>query len=293
MLKRILYVKLITTNIMFINTIEEFVKYIPTTYGYNPDTEHSSYDVIRPFLEEVEIWLKSELIGPDLFEYIESSSDDELRDSVSRVIACNAYYSCIPFVDLIQTPNGFGIVQNATTAPASRDRVERLLSWVKTRFSQSVDTLITIIFTSTECNKLWMKSPNYSRYTECLIMTAASLQRYGRKDANRETLDDLHPLLMSYQANIAKMISSEYMAELIEKRRNQSLTNEDTAIIKSLLVVLGLMLKKEDIYSMLEEIVNAMVNNLDKYPTYKNSDAYQLKTSEKFRNKKNSSIFKW
>ena len=278
---------------MFINDINEFIKFIPTAYGYNPDADFTDFDVIRPFLEESEIWLKNELLGNDLFSFAETSSDTELKDAVSRVIACNAYYSCIPFVDLIQTPNGFAVVQNTNQAPASKERVERLLNWTKMRNSQAVDSLIYLIFSESDYNTLWRISDNYNRYTECLIITAASLQKYGRKDAQRETLDDLHPLLMSYQSKIAKMISPDYMTELIEKRRNKTLTPEDIAVIQSLLVIMGLMIKKEEVYPMLEDIVNTMVADLDKYPAYKNSETYKLKISEDFRNKKDSSIFVW
>ena len=83
------------------------------------------------------------------------------------------------------------------------------------------------------------------------------------------------------------------MTDLIEKRRNKALTPEDTAVIQSLLVILGLMIKKEEVYPMLEDIVNTMVADLDKYPAYKNSETYKLKISEDFRNKKDSSIFVW
>ncbi|SHE56654.1 DUF6712 family protein [Dysgonomonas macrotermitis] len=278
---------------MIINSIDEFVSFIPTAYGYNPDDKMSDYDIIKPFLQESEIWVKDELLGADLFSFAEMGTDQELHDSIARVIACSAYYSCIPFVDLIQTPNGFAVVSNSNQAPASKERVERLLNWVKTRYSEAVDMLILMVFKNQDYNLLWKKSDNYNRYTECLIMTAASLRKYGRKDAQRDTLDELHPMLMSYQMQIAKMISPEYMDELIQKRRNQDLTDSDMVVLLFLYSVIGLMLKKEHVYPMLETIVNTMVKDLDQYPAYKNSETYRLKISDKFQNSKDSSIFVW
>lgn len=277
---------------MFITNKQDFIKYIPTA-NFSVSDEETEFAPVKPFLEEADIWLRNELVGNDLYNYLLSTTDVELKDATCRVVACTAYFSCIPFVDLIQTPNGFAVVSNANQAPASKERVAKLLDWLQKRLSELTDNLIILIFTNTDCNTEWKKFEGYERLTECLFMTAASLRQYGKRNALRDHLTELHPVLMAYQDRMAKMVSSEYMDYLIDTRRNQSLTPEDFKMIKSLQTILGLYLKNEldYAYSLLETLVNTMTGDLDKYPIYKESQAYQLKIADKYKNKKDNPIF--
>lgn len=280
---------------ILIPDIETFVRFIPTAGGYNPDPELSNYDTVLPFLQEAEIYLRQELLGSDLVDYITASSDESLKDALRRIIAINAYHAAIPFVDLIQTPNGFAVVSNANQAPASAERVKRLLEWLRVRLSEAVDRIIVTISTDAALTAEWKKSENYLRYTECLFMTASSLQRYGKREAVRDDLDELHPSLMSYQEDMGKMVSFEYIAHLIDLRRNPpaAFTPEDIQVFKSLQVILGLYVKGEHANAalLLSSLVNTMVRDIANYPVYEASQAYRIKISEIYQNRKEDKAF--
>ena len=47
---------------------------------------------------------------------------------MARIVAFDAFRNAVPHLDLILTPNGFGIVNNSNIAPASKERVERLIA---------------------------------------------------------------------------------------------------------------------------------------------------------------------
>ena len=52
----------------------------------------------------------------------------KLKVTMARIVAFDAFRNAVPHLDLILTPNGFGIVNNSNIAPASKERVERLIA---------------------------------------------------------------------------------------------------------------------------------------------------------------------
>lgn len=278
---------------MLINSKEDFTKYIPTAGGYNPDPNQTDWDKLRPFVQEAELFLQTDVIGLDLYNLIAATTDTQLKDSACTVIACTAYNGAIPYVDLIQTPNGFAVVSNSNQAPASKERVYRLQEWTKIRASEATDALITLVFRTPEYNTEWKKFGLYDYYTECLFMTAASLRRYCKKDALRYDLDEMHPVFMSHQAIMSRTISLEYMNDIITKRRNSQLTIEDIAMIRTLMTIMGMMYRDDfdTAYKLLENAVNAMIANLAQYPAYANSQAYLIKMGDKYKNEKDHPTF--
>ncbi|MFG5857411.1 hypothetical protein LDB17_04315 [Dysgonomonas sp. Shenzhen-Wh21] len=278
---------------MLIPDLATFVKYIPTIGEYNPDPNRTDWDNLLSFVQEAELLLKTNLLGADLMGLITASADTEIKTAACTVIACNAYYAAIPFVDLIQTPNGFAVVSNTNQAPASKERVDRLLKWLEARISESTDMLISLIFKDQTYNTAWKSFGLYDYYTECLYMTADSFRRYCKKDALRYHLEELHPVLMSYQNKMGNMISHEYMDDLLQKRRTNSLTVEDIAMIRALMSVMGMLYREDNdtAYKLLETTVNTMVENIEKYPVYAASQAYRIKTDSKYKNEKNQPTF--
>jgi len=116
---------------MLISTIEQFVEVIPTAAG-------TEFKAIQPFLNESENQLVGLFIGEDLFSYVTSQqTDSRLKSIFVRLLCLQAYENAIPFADLIQTPNGFGIVSNSNMAPASKERVERLREWVSVQIDMN------------------------------------------------------------------------------------------------------------------------------------------------------------
>lgn len=281
---------------MLINNMETFVEYIPTIEGFNPDATASDLGAIKPFLEESEQKIKNEMLGADLFDKIAELPDNPVCDALKRVVAINAYYLCIPFTDLIQTPNGFAVVSSGNNiAPASKERVERLLSWVKLRLSESTDSLINFLLSGAEneFREAWEKSVHFERYTSSLFITAGDLQRFGRGNATRTTLDDLYPMFMAYQDDMSTIVSSEYLKELIDNRRNDKLTEYDGPILYRLQIALGLYLKDSanQARELLGTTVNLMIADPEHYKTYMDSQAYKIKTSANYVNKKEDQTF--
>ncbi|MGN0238274.1 MAG: DUF6712 family protein [Lepagella sp.] len=59
-----------------------------------------------------------------------------------RLVVVNAFIDAIPAIDLVFTPTGFGVVSTDTIAPASKDRVDRLISSLRDQASYLLEILV-------------------------------------------------------------------------------------------------------------------------------------------------------
>ena len=64
---------------------------------------------------------------------------------MSRIVAFDAFRNAVPHLDLILTPNGFGIVNNTNIAPASKERVERLIASLLSNRDDEIEHLIALL----------------------------------------------------------------------------------------------------------------------------------------------------
>ncbi|GAP73085.1 hypothetical protein SAMD00024442_6_49 [Candidatus Symbiothrix dinenymphae] len=267
--------------------ISQFTNYIPTATG-------SNLDDLQSFLSEAEQWFESEIAGTDLYEYIAASAETTpVRKQAQTAICLKAYLTAIPFVDLIQTDNGFAVVNNANHAPASKERVDKLLRNVEHRLTVSLDMLFTWFMKDDVLRGEWQKAIFlFDRFTETVYLTTQELEHHAaRSSVTFSELQGMHPLILKEQTDIARFISGEYMQELLDKRRNATLTEADGKAFAVVQNIIGLRLQGIDTYHLIERLINWMTANPDEFPTYMQSTAYALKTAPKYENKKRDSTY--
>lgn len=81
-------------------------------------------------------WIESEYLGPDDF----LNEADNAR--AMRIVALKAFTDAIPSLDLVVTPTGFGVVSTDSVAPASKDRINRLLESLRRQIDGELDLLL-------------------------------------------------------------------------------------------------------------------------------------------------------
>ena len=112
---------------MLINDNETLRKYVPNTLKAVAG-ELSLFDKIQYHLLQAEQWLTDTFVSSDTMSRIRTYSDNTPLLHYCRIItAAEAMRHAVPQLDLILTPNGFGIVSNQNVIPASKERIERLL----------------------------------------------------------------------------------------------------------------------------------------------------------------------
>jgi hypothetical protein len=274
---------------MFITTINQFVKYIPTAGG-------TEYTAIEPYLLDAENQLKSLFVGDDLFAYIAGlTTPSTLKDDFTRLIAMQAYQLAIPFVDLIQTPNGFAVVSNSNLAPASKERVERLLQWVESQLMMYTDLLITSFLKTSLALAQWMKSPLFLQYTNCLFVLGHDFANYHPvQGSKRKAFLEAKPKLLAWQTNILeKVISASFMTALISEIRTNTFTTGSENVIHYCKMILSRLMDddKEGATALCNTLSNILAANLTTYTEYAASPEYALKTSAPYQNKEEDTTF--
>ena len=61
------------------------------------------------------------------------------------ITAAEAMRHAVPQLDLILTPNGFGIVSNQNVIPASKERIERLLLSLEKQRDDALAVILTVL----------------------------------------------------------------------------------------------------------------------------------------------------
>jgi hypothetical protein len=272
-----------------LNDIAKFTQYLPNIQACEPE----DMEPLRAFIEEAEEWISDKLLGPELHTLIAGMEEmNDLKRNTQAVICLRAYQTAIPFLDLVQTPAGFAVVSNSNQAPASRERVERLLAFVARRLTNLLDKVISTIHSLPQYRETWKKAHAFTFRTEILFLTTAELQNYaGKKDAIYTDLDDCHPLIIRKQAEIEKHISRDFLKQLLQKRANNDLSGFEHNIFIALQTIAGLMMRQEEHYSLLEKLMNTLQENPDDCQAYMHSPQYRLKISQKYENKKNDPTF--
>lgn len=297
---------------MIVNTSEIFEKAIVTAM----DAESTVYGYMAQYIESAEHWMKHEILGQSLYDFLDeipNSYEDKLnperkadellmspslvKDVLSEVrlaISLKAFYEGIPFIDLVLTPTGFGVVSNTNIAPASKERVERLQQRSLDSQGECVDRLIQMIPGNEKTYELWKESIAFRRFTNSLFWcTPDFLPYYGQYPFSRGKFIGLAPKIRMAEQKVQRYISIEYFNELIESMRKLILTETQKKMILSLRKVIGCIVNEMDKTAEieLERIATLMDDDQENYATYHASTTYFIKHQSRYENKKEDTTY--
>lgn len=207
------------------------LRYIPNTLKAVAG-ETSLYDKIQYHLLHAETWLTDTFVSTDTMSRIKTYSDiTPLLHFCRIIVTAEAMLHAIPQLDLILTPNGFGIVSNQNIAPASKERIERLLlSLEKTRD----DALQTIQPMLLEAHH-WLNSKPYNFFAKTMFPTLDIVQNLGFNDHIWLKYTDIRNQLIIIEDKLARDYFSESLMETLRKciiRNDFSKSPDSNAYLK-------------------------------------------------------------
>lgn len=275
---------------MILSNLEQFQKAMPTAIALE------NWSDIETYAESAELWIHNEVLGKTLYTVINADSfaDETILRLCRNIIANHAFYEAIPFLDLVLDNNGFGVVSNKNLAPASKERVERLMQQCLKRRDSETENIIALLEADSTYHDDWKGSPSYSMLSDCLITTAAELKRYANWDGTRaEFLRQKPDLVMLTRKKINPIISKNYVDELIEKQRDNDLSSADLEVLDSVKYALGAFISRNNHVgaTIVTEALNVINTNLQLYPTYTASSEYKARTTPGYENSADSSVF--
>ncbi len=162
-------------------TSEQLSKYIPSIVRID------DYSLFETDVKEAELNLQLDFLGEVI--YHEMANDNKLRLLAESFVANRAAISFIPQLDLLLTESGFVVTSNSNQAPASKDRVERLIETCRKKTATSVDNLLCYLASKDEYYNAWKDVKFCCRFDEFPCNTNLLFTKYAIGWNDRTSLD--------------------------------------------------------------------------------------------------------
>ncbi len=278
---------------MILKTIDQFRSAVPTV---GVDTEFKD---LQPYCNSAELWLKNNVIGTELYTFVEgleepADSDLSLQQLCINVIGNHAYWDAVPFLDVVHTNAGFGVISANNKVPASKERIERLREQCLVRRDNEVENLILFLEQNTTYHENWKGAPVYSVLTDCLIRTADELKRFSQWDGTRKNFLLLKPKMVSLTVSKLEPVFSKNLIEaLIESQRENDLSDDELKVAEMLKYSLGCMIgdDKHTAMKLAGDALRFIDENIESFSAYTESKEYAARIAENYVNEKDSPIF--
>jgi hypothetical protein len=246
----------------------------------------SSFELLRSYVEAAESWAKTQLLGADLYTYIEAHREDtahrELVSKAQRVIALNGFDRSVPFMDLVQTDTGFAVTNTEKLAPASKERVAALRAGLQRECDAAVEDLLLYLEDAPAYHDEWKGSPVYTLLTDTFLPTFTIFKRYAPYSAavdavypkGRLDFSRLNGRLREIMANqIANVLGAEFTGELLEQLRDGDLAAANKKLLEPLRFALGLYALGLEAQGegFLSKVTLLLKNDPNSYPAWRDS----------------------
>ena len=268
---------------------QQLRRYLPNAFD-TVEGETTFFDKILPWLDQAERWVMTQFIGSDFaLELLSMAETEPLRTCATLVTVHEAFMRAVPSLDLVLTPNGFGIVSNQNVAPASPHRITRLIASLETSRDIAIEQLIHNLF----LNSTWSASPIRGWFSATLFPNIDLANLCGFTEHRWANYLGLRSKAIDIEQRLAEeFISPEQLAvfrgEVMSMLSDLTVaTSHHFRVIEQLrqIVVTALQGNQVPIQS-LRDIVDLMRKNETSFPHFRNSDTYKLFEPPVFENKK-------
>lgn len=253
--------------------------------------EASLFDKIAYWLDTAEQWIFATFCPASVVDAIlADKSIYALHTTLSAVAAHRALADAIPSLDLVQTVNGFAVVSNQNLAPASRDRVDRLIAAHRSQRDTAISALIPLLAAVPE----WRDTLQCDFFRSTLFPTPAHIRPLASGAATWERYEELHPAIAAAEDRLA----AEYISpELMQRLRDETLglpnLSQPSTLISRLCTALrahvaDIVMDKPLRDTALRDIVDYIRRHPDTFPEWYRSDTARLFSPPVFRNSKKS-----
>lgn len=272
--------KLITND----NTLRQ---YMPNVFA-TVKGEVSLFDKIKVDIDLAENWVIETFVSAKTFNTICGYADDNpIKIITAKLIASEALRRAIPSLDLVLTPNGFGVVSNQNIAPASKERVDRLIGSLADYRDDCIANLLPALVGASQ----WLNSSPASFFGETLFPDIAITEQVKGIGSKWERYLELRSQVVYLEASLAEeWFSPELMSALRSENLRESLTSKRAVAVEQIKAQLVAYLKAGSFNSRrLADIVNYIRLNENDFKEWHKSETAKLFAPPIFKNTKRSS----
>lgn len=250
--------------------------------------EQTLYDKIARWLDTAEQWVFTTFCPETVIDNILTDNPHSaIRNPLAAIAAHRALADAIPSLDLVQTVNGFAVVSNQNLAPASRDRVDRLIAAHRSQCDTAISALIPLLAEA----RAWHGSPQCEFFRATLFPTPAHIRPLASGAASWDKYRELHPAIVNAEAALA----ARYISHgLMQRLRDAALGLNPVSTLEARLcealrghvadIVCDRPLRDE----ALRDIVEYIRNRPGTFPEWHRSETARLFSPPVFRNRKDA-----
>lgn len=259
-------------------------QYLPNVFA-TVKGEVSLFDKVKVDIDLAENWVIETFTSSKTFNTICGYAEDNpIRIITAKLIASEALRRAIPSLDLVLTPNGFGVVSNQNIAPASKERVDRLIGSLADYRDDCIANLLPALVGASQ----WLSSSQASFFGETLFPDLAITEQVKGTGSKWERYLSLRPKILDIEASLAEeFFSPELMArlrnEVLRRTHSADLARVINAIRGQVVDLLnGGPIRMRDMI----DVVNHIRCNPDLFPEWHDSETAKLYAPPIFKNKK-------
>ena len=270
--------KLITTDAQLRAHIPNI---IASVKGETPFIERVAH-----FLDLAEDWVRTTFTSESTLNTICGYTDsNEIKIICSRLVVADALRRAIPSLDIVLTPNGFGVVSTQNLAPASKPRVDRLVGSMLAHRDDCIAALLPELVGASK----WLTSPQADFFGSTLFPDLGIVDAVGGATGSKwEKYLELRPQVIDLEASLAEeWLSPGLMSALRSENLRGDLTEKRSVIVRQVKAqILGYLKSGSFSSRRLADIVNRIRENKDDFPEWHRSETAKLFAPPVFRNEK-------
>lgn len=247
------------------------------------------FNALLPAIEAAAAHLTADIVGTATLS--RQADGSPLTQQLRRAACLRAFARQVPYVDVVLTATGFGIVSTNDTAPASRERVEAIRLQADHDALLAEGDLLKLCFNEegwADDMLEWLPNLN-------LFFHPRFLERFaGQGKVTREAWRKAQPLIDDDIDFLTDRVSSDLMEDLV---RTMCTPGTPPAAYRALTIHIrrhvGAALRGADPICCREwkALCNCLDDNLDALPLYAASKAYRLNHPQPWRNTPDSPAF--
>lgn len=241
------------------------------------------------FLDLAEDWVKTTFTSESTFNTICGYTDsNNIKILCSRLVVADALRRAIPSLDIVLTPNGFGVVNTSNLAPASKPRVDRLVGSMLAHRDDCIAALLPEIVGASK----WLASDRADFFGATLFPDLGIVDSLGSVQGSRwEKYLELRSQVIDLEASLAEeWFSPELMSALRSENLRGDLTGKRSEIVKQVKAqVVGYLRSGSFNSRRLADIVNYIRMNPEFFSEWHKSETAKLFAPPVFRNEKKAS----
>ena len=269
-----------------INNDDTLRQYLPNVFA-TVKGEVSLFDKVKVDIDHAQNWAVNSFTGEVLFSDICSrSADDPLRILSAKLIVTEALRRAIPSLDVVLTPNGFGVVSNQNIAPASKERVDRLIGSLADYRDECIANLLPALVGATQ----WLTYSQAAFFGETLFPDLAITDQVKGTGSKWERYLALRPKILDIEASLAEeFFSPELMVRLKKEVLRKTHTADIARVINAIRgqvvdLLNGGSIRMRDMI----DVVNHIRRYPNLFPEWHASETAKLFAPPIFKNKKES-----